>query len=64
MCENAYEQVSERTGKIMIFCNLKNNGEKVRNEMMKLCICQRFCPDKDKYIPHQQKEQCKFYGGK
>lgn len=57
MCRNAYEKVSERTKKVMIFCRLKgNNG--LLNE---LCISQRFCPDKDKYIEINQKRDCKLY---
>lgn len=42
----------------MLLCKLKSNQT---SEIMKLCICQRFCPDKDKYIPHQQKSGCKYY---
>lgn len=61
MCKNAYEQVSERTGKIMLFCNILESEEKVKTELEKLCMCQRFCLDKDKYIPYQQKERCKNY---
>ncbi len=26
-----------------------------------LCLCQRYCPDQDKYIPHQQQSGCKQF---
>ncbi len=61
MCKNCYEKFVERSGKIMLFCKLLDADKEVKTEMMKLCICQRFCMDKDKYIPHQQKEGCKYY---
>ena len=61
MCKNAYEEYIERSGKIMLFCKLLDADKEVKTEMMKLCICQRFCSDKDKYIPYQQKEGCKNY---
>lgn len=44
----------------MLFCKLKDNKESL-SEMMKLCNGQRFCSDEDKYIPHKQKENCKYY---
>ncbi len=58
MCKQSYEKLVKRSGKIMLLCKLKSNQT---SEIMKLCICQRFCPDKDKYIPHQQKSGCKYY---
>ncbi|MEZ3425597.1 MAG: hypothetical protein K1W39_18165 [Lachnospiraceae bacterium] len=60
MCNNCYEHFSKRSNKIMLFCKLKEH-EKTSNEMLKLCICQRFCNDKDKYIPYNQKEGCRYY---
>ena len=42
----------------MLLCDLKRNEN---DELMRLCICQRYCNREDKYIPHQQKEQCKDY---
>ena len=57
MCKNAYEQISDRNKKIMIFCNLKGyDGSRDQ-----LCISQRFCPDKDRYIEINQKRDCKKY---
>lgn len=57
MCKNAYEKISERTKKVMIFCKLKGeNG--MLNE---LCISQKFCPDKNCYVEIDQKRDCKYY---
>lgn len=56
MCKNAYEKMSERTGKIMIYCKLQKGDDD-----FKLCVSQRFCKDKDKYIPNDQKGFCKLY---
>lgn len=58
MCKYCYEEFMERAGKIMLFCKLKNN-EKL--QIGKLCACQRFCSDENKYIPYHQKENCKNY---
>ena len=58
MCKHCYENFVNRTEKIMLLCDLK---ESENDELMKLCICQRYCNREDKYIPHQQKEQCKDY---
>lgn len=57
MCKNAYEQVSERTGKIMIFCKLRGNVQSLSS----LCVSQRFCKDKDRYIELNPKKDCKDY---
>lgn len=57
MCKNAYEQLSERTKKIMIFCKLKGTDA----SLSQLCISQRFCSNKDKYIPNNQEKNCKDY---
>ena len=56
MCKNAFEKSSERTGKVMIYCKLRNEDGKY-----KICVSQRFCKDKDRYIPHDQKNFCKYY---
>lgn len=61
MCKNCYEKFVERSRKIMLFCKLLDSDKEAKTEMMKLCICQRFCSDEDKYIPHKQKEGCKNY---
>ena len=57
MCKNAYENLSNTTNKVMIYCHL-NDCE--TNEMLKLCCKIRFCDEKDKYIFHNEKE-CKRY---
>ena len=57
MCKNAYEQVSERTGKIMIFCKLM--GEDA--SLFQLCVSQKFCQDKDRYVEVDQKRDCKYF---
>ena len=57
MCKNAYEQISQRTGKTMIFCKLSESED----EISQLCVGQRYCSKKDKYIEHNQKENCKRY---
>lgn len=57
MCKNAYEQVSARTGKVMIFCKLRG----MNGNLSDLCISQRFCKDKDRYIEVDQKRDCKFF---
>lgn len=57
MCKNAYEQYSAHTGKIMIFCNHIKNQE----ALTQLCISQKFCPKKDRYIELNPKETCKHY---
>lgn len=57
MCKNAYEQVSERTNKIMIFCKLKGGDA----QLNQLCVSQRFCQNKDRYIEVNQKRDCKYF---
>ena len=57
MCKNAYEQVSKRTGKIMIFCKLIGTDA----SMSQLCVSQKFCQDKDRYVEINQKRDCKYY---
>lgn len=58
MCNKCYEKLAERTEKIMLFCKLKEDN---KNELLRLCSCQRFCSDEDKYIPHKQEQGCKYY---
>lgn len=57
MCKNAYEMKSERTKKVMIFCKLLGQD----GSLDQLCISQRYCPDKDRYIEINQKRDCKKY---
>ena len=57
MCKYAYEQLSERTKKIMIFCKLMGNDA----SLGQLCISQRFCPDQNRYIEIDQQRDCKKY---
>lgn len=57
MCKNAYEQISDRTKKLMIFCKLLGETASLSH----LCVSQKFCPQKNKYIATDQKRNCKFY---
>ena len=57
MCKNAYEQMSDRTKKIMIFCKLKGTSGAINQ----LCISQRYCQDKGRYVEINQKKDCKKY---
>lgn len=57
MCKNAYEQLSERTGKIMIFCKLRGN----EGTLSQMCISQKFCMDKNRYVEIDQKRDCKYF---
>lgn len=57
MCKNSYEQISERTGKKMIFCKLMGTD----GALSQLCISQRFCKEKDKYVENTPKKTCKNY---
>lgn len=57
MCKDAYEQYSAHTGKIMIFC--KHAGNK--GTLNQLCISQKFCKEKDRYIELNPKQVCKYY---
>ena len=57
MCKNSYEQKSDRTGKTMIFCHLMGNDA----TLGQLCISQKFCADKDRYVEIDQKRDCKYY---
>ena len=58
MCKYAYEKYVMKSKREMIFCKLKDNET---DDLAKLCIAQRYCDEKDKYIPHKQKERCKYY---
>lgn len=51
MCKNAYEQISNRTEKLMIFCKLMGKD----GALSQLCVSQKFCKDKDRYIEIDQK---------
>lgn len=57
MCKNSYKKISEHTGKEMIFCKLIGTDA----SLSQLCISQKFCQDKDKYIEIDQKHDCKYY---
>ncbi len=58
MCKNAYEKLSTKTDEIMIFCKFKDSEP---NELLRLCISQRYCSKSKKYIPADQKKYCKKY---
>lgn len=57
MCKNAYEQISQHTQKTMIFCKLMGTDATLNQ----LCISQKFCADKDRYVEIDQKRDCKYY---
>ena len=57
MCKNAYEQISNRTEKLMIFCKLMGED----GALSQLCVSQKFCKDKDRYIEIDQNKDCKYY---
>jgi len=57
MCKKAYEQVSKRTGKIMIFCKLMGNDA----SLSQLCISQKYCSNKDKYVEIDQKTRLQTF---
>lgn len=61
LCRYCYEKYVNRSGKTMLLCKVKEDDKNCTSEMMQLCICQRFCSDKDKYIPYKQSEKCKLY---
>lgn len=61
MCKNCYEKFVKRSGKNMLICKLTEESQGQNVDMAKLCICQIFCPDKNKYVPNYQKERCKKY---
>ena len=58
MCKHCYEKLISRTGRVMLVCELLENNE---SEIDSLCACQRYCSDKDKYIPYNQNKGCKKY---
>lgn len=58
MCKNAYEKLSVKTNKTMIFCKLK---EDKLNELEQLCVGQYYCNEKDKYCERNQQGNCKYY---
>lgn len=57
MCKYSYEQKSDRTKKVMIFCSRMGN----EGTLCQLCISQKFCPTKDRYVEIDQKRDCKYY---
>lgn len=57
MCKNAYEKISDRTEKTMIFCKLKGTESTLSN----LCISQKYCGDKNRYVAINQKRDCKYF---
>ena len=59
MCKNCSEKLVERTGRIMLFCKLK--GDIKDEDFSKICTCQRYCNEKDRYIPYKQRENCKNF---
>lgn len=60
MCDNSYYKILDSTGKIMIFCTRLGSEASLSN----LCVSQRYCKDKDRYIEGNQKQSCKYYSEK
>ena len=58
MCNKCYEKLADKTGVNMLFCHDKDDED---SELLQLCICQRYCDQKEKYIPYNQKQGCKSY---
>ena len=44
----------------MVFCNLKGGNATLEN----ICVSQKFCGKLDKYVPLNQKQDCKFFEDK
>ena len=57
MCKHSYEKILDKTNKVMICCKLKS----LDNNLLNICVGQKFCEKKDKYIPHNQSVNCKFF---
>lgn len=57
MCKNAYEQLSTRTEKTMIFCKRMGTD----GTLNQLCISQKFCKEKNRYVENDQKRDCKYF---
>lgn len=57
MCKYSYSQFNEKAKTEMLYCLNKDN-KRITNG---LCLCQRYCRDKQRYIPHNQdKKHCKY----
>ena len=70
LCKHCYEAFVPRSGKVMLYCRLltQNRGRLISDDQIPpvsplsgLCLCQRYCPDQDKYIPHWQQSGCKQF---
>ena len=57
MCKNSYEKISDSTKKMMIFCKLLGTD----GSLTQLCISQRYCSNRDRYVEINQKKDCKKY---
>ena len=57
MCKNAYEQISNNTMKTIIFCKLMGDD----GQLDQICISQKFCREKDRYVELNQKRDCKYF---
>lgn len=47
----------DKNNKIMLFCKLKA----LDNDLLNICVGQKFCEKKGKYVPHNQEKNCKYY---
>nr|DAZ84242.1 MAG TPA: hypothetical protein [Caudoviricetes sp.] len=61
MCKHCYEKFISRTGRKMLICQLLENQEHTASDLSNLCLCQRYCNDKNQYIPYNQKSGCKNF---
>ena len=59
MCKHCCEEYIPRTECEMLICKLLK--EQGRTDIETLCICQRYCSEKNKYIPYNQEQGCKNY---
>lgn len=58
MCKYQYYKTLSRSGREMLFCKLKDDSYA---DMEQLCLGQYFCTKEDKYLPRNQKQNCKNY---
>ena len=58
LCKYTISKFDNKTKTDMIFCLNK----KLEPEFNKMCLCQKYCPDKGRYIAHNQdKRHCKYF---
>lgn len=60
MCVNAYKKINPKNKHMMYFCHRFENQDDISNQ---LCIRQRYCSEKGKYIFHEE-SKCRYYENK